>query len=281
MSQKVLILGAGYAGIEAALTLQKKKRKTDDIEITIIDKNSYHTLLTELHEVAGNRIDEDAVIVPLKDIFAYTDVKVVKDEIKDIDLKNNKLISDTKEYQYDYLIFAVGSEPNYYGIPGMEEHAFPLWSFKDAVAIREHIKDCFHKASRTDDPKTRKALLTFVVGGGGFTGVETIGEIAHWVKSLCREYNIERDEVDLKLIEALPKILSNLKEKNINKVMKYLTNTLKVDVLLNSAISKLNEDSVELKDGRTIPTKTLIWTAGIKACCLTDNVSMEKEKLAE
>jgi len=74
--------------------------------------------------------NEDAVIVPLKDIFAYTDVKIVKDEIKNIDLENNKLISDTNEYQYDYLIFAVGSEPNYYGIPGMEEYAFPLWSFK-------------------------------------------------------------------------------------------------------------------------------------------------------
>jgi len=170
----------------------------------------------------------------------------------------------------------VGSEPNYYGIPGMEEYAFPLWSFKDAVAIREHIKDCFDKASRTTDPETRKTLLTFVVGGGGFTGVETIGEIAHWVKSLCREYNIKREEVDLKLIEALPKILSNLKDKNINKAMKYLTNTLKVDVLLNSAISKLNEDSVELKDGRKIPTKTLIWTAGVRACCLNDNLSLEK-----
>jgi len=99
-------------------------------------------------------------------------------------LENNKLISDTNEYQYDYLIFAVGSEPNYYGIPGMEEYAFPLWSFKDAVAIREHIKDCFDKASRTTDPETRKTLLTFVVGGGGFTGVETIGEIAHW-SNLC------------------------------------------------------------------------------------------------
>lgn len=276
MAHKVLILGAGYAGIEAALTLHKKKRKKDDIEITIIDKNPYHTLLTELHEVAGNRITEDAVIVPLKDIFAYTDVKIVKDEIKNIDLENNKLISDTNEYQYDYLIFAVGSEPNYYGIPGMEEYAFPLWSFKDAVAIREHIKDCFDKASRTTDPETRKTLLTFVVGGGGFTGVETIGEIAHWVKSLCREYNIKREEIDLKLIEALPKILSNLKDKNINKAMKYLTNTLKVDVLLNSAISKLNEDSVELKDGRKIPTKTLIWTAGVRACCLNDNLSLEK-----
>lgn len=278
MSERILVLGAGYAGIEAALTLHKKKRKNDNIEISIIDKNPYHTLLTELHEVAGNRIDEDGVIVPLKDIFKYTDVNIIRDEIKNIDFENNKLISDGSEYQYDYLIFAVGSEPNYYGIPGMEENSFPLWSFKDALAIREHIKECFKKASNTSDPKIRKSLLTFVVGGGGFTGVETIGEIAHWVKSLCREYKIEKDSVDLKLIEAMPKILNNLKDKNIDRVMKYLKNTLKVDVLVDSAITKLNEDSVELKDGRIIPTKTLIWTAGIKACCLSENVSVEKGK---
>jgi len=95
---------------------------------------------------------------------------------------------------------------------------------------------------------------------------------------LCREYNIKREEVDLKLIEALPKILSNLKDKNINKAMKYLTNTLKVDVLLNSAISKLNEDSVELKDGRKIPTKTLIWTAGVRHAVLMTIFLLKKEE---
>lgn len=276
MPKKVIVLGAGYAGIEAALTLYKKRTKKDDIEISIIDKNSYHTLLTELHEVAGNRIDEDGVIVPLRDIFKYTDINIIKDNIKDIDLEKNKLISQDKEYQYDYLILAVGSEPNYYGIPGMEEHCFPLWSYQDAITIREHIKECFIKASQTKDPKVRKALLTFIIGGGGFTGVEMVGELALWVKSLCREYGIKREEVDLKLIEALPKILSNLKDKSIEKSMKYLKNNLKVDVLTNSAITKLNEESVELKDGRSIPTKTLIWTAGVRACCLSDEISVEK-----
>ena len=200
MSKKVLILGAGYAGIEAALTLQKKKKREDDIEITIIDKNSYHTLLTELHEVAGNRIREDGVIVPLRDIFKYSDVKIVKDEINGIDFENNKLISSSAEYPYDYLILAAGSEPNSFGIPGIEEHAFTLWSYEQAIRIREHIKDCFAKASQTQDKAKRQQLLCFVVGGGGFTGVETVGEIAQWVKKLCREYDIDRSEVKLVLV---------------------------------------------------------------------------------
>lgn len=273
MSKKIVILGAGYAGVEAALTLHKKKKKADDIEVTIIDKNSYHTLLTELHEVAGNRISEDGVIVPLRDIFKYTDVKIVKDEIDKIDFEGGKLLSEATEYKYDYLVVAAGSEPNYYGIPGMSEYCFPLWSFNDAVKIREHIKHSFAMASQEKDSAARKALLTFVVGGGGFTGIEMIGELGLWVKSLCREYDIPRNDVRLVLIEALPTILSNLKPKSIAKAANYLSKNLKVEVMTSCAITKLNPDSVELKNGTVIPTKTLIWSAGIRASCLTNEIN--------
>lgn len=278
MPRNVVIVGAGYAGIEAALHLQKKKRKTEDIKITVIDKNSYHTLLTELHEVAGNRIAEDGVIVPLRDIFHYTGISLIKDEIAKFDFENSRVLSVEKQYKYDYLVLSFGSEPNYYGIPGMKENCFPLWSFKDAVNVREQIYNCFIKASQEEDLKKRSALLTFVVGGGGFTGVEMIGELGIWVKKLCTQFHIDRDEVQLYLIEALPKILNILKDKNIDAAMKYLTRKLRVNVLLESAITKLEHDSVELKDGRSINTFTLIWTAGIKASSLTDQVALEKTR---
>ncbi len=278
MPRNVVIVGAGYAGIEAALHLQKKKRKTEDIKITVIDKNSYHTLLTELHEVAGNRISEDGVIVPLRDIFHYTGISLIKDEIAKFDFEDSRVLSEEKQYKYDYLVLSFGSEPNYYGIPGMKENCFPLWSFKDAVNIREQIYNCFIKASQEEDLKKRSALLTFVVGGGGFTGVEMIGELGIWVKKLCTQFHIDRDEVQLYLIEALPKILNILKDKNIDAAMKYLTRKLRVNVLLESAITKLERDRVALKDGRSINTFTLIWTAGIKASSLTDQVDLEKTR---
>lgn len=143
MSKKVLIIGAGYAGIEAALTLNKKKKK-NNIDITLIDKNNYHTLLTELHEVAGNRIPEEGIRVDLKSIFKYTDVNLVMDEITSFDLENNKVSSARNEYEYDYLILAMGSSPNDFGIPGLKEHTFSLWSYEDAIKIREHIKKMLH-----------------------------------------------------------------------------------------------------------------------------------------
>lgn len=278
MAEKIVILGAGYAGVEAALTLYRKKKTEDGLEIVLIDRNVYHTLLTELHEVAGNRIDESGVKVPLRDIFNYTDVKLVRDEIKHIDFVKKQLISDSATYNYDYLIFAVGSEPNLFGIPGMKENAFTLWSFDDAIKIREHIRECFIKASQEPNQKKRSILLTFAVGGGGFTGVEMIGELALWIKSLCIEHGIDRKEVSLLLVEALPQILGNLKEKCIRKSMNYLTRKLKVNVLTDSPIVKVNSDSFELKGGRIINTATLIWTAGVKAASTADTIECGKAK---
>lgn len=277
MPKKVIVLGAGYAGVETALSLYKKKKK-EDIEISIIDRNTYHTLLTELHEVAGNRIEEEGVIVPLRDIFKYTDVKIIKDEIKNIDFTGNKLISEEREYNYDYLVIAAGSEPNFYGIPGMKDYCFTLWSYNDALRIREHIKNTFAKASQEKDSKKRRKLLTFAIGGGGFTGIELAGELAHWTKSLCREYGVAKDEVKLIVIEALPTILSNLKPEGIKKATDYLEKNLHVDVMTNCAITKVGPDTVELKDGKVIETNTIIWTAGVRASCITDEIDVTKAR---
>lgn len=264
MTKKVLIVGAGYAGIEAALTLNKKKKK-DDIEITLIDQNPYHTLLTELHEVAGNRISEEGIRIPLESIFKYTDVNLVMDEITSFDFDHNKVSSEKLTYDYDYLITAMGSTPNYFDIPGLDEHTFTLWSFDDAVRVREHIKNCFILAGQEKDEKEKKRLLTFVVSGAGFTGVEMIGELAVWVKSLCKEHNIKRDDVRLIIIDMLPRILNTLGEKNAAKAHRYLEKKLKVEVMLKTKITSATDHSL-IYDGGEIDTKTIIWCAGIKAC---------------
>jgi len=276
MSKKVVILGAGYGGIQAALTLHKKKKKSDDIEIYIIDKNPYHTLLTELHEIAGNRIEEDGVLVHLRDIFQYTDVHVVQDYIHDVDFENQILKSENNSYPYDYLIMGIGSEPNFYGIEGMKENSFTLWSHKDSLVIKEHILKMFQKASSEKDPAKRKAYLTFAVGGGGFTGTEMIGELAFWVNDLSEQYNVNRNEVRLILIEALPKILPILDDSLIEKAVKYLKNKLKVEILTESRITKVNETSFVLNDKDVIESHTLIWTGGVQANRCFTELKLEK-----
>jgi len=273
MSKKVVIVGAGYAGIETALSLNKMKKK-DEIEITLIDKNNYHTLLTELHEVAGNRVSEEAVRIPLNRIFHYTDVNVVCDEITVFDFENNKIASENHEYPYDYLVLALGSSPNYFDIPGLREHAFPLWSFEDAVRIREHIKKCFILAAQEKNDAERKKLLTFAVGGAGFTGVEVIGELAHWTKDLAREYDIDRKEIRLIIVDMMPRVLSVLSEKNSKKSHHYMEKKLGIEILLNTSIKEATADGFYAGD-QFINTKTLIWAAGVKGSETIENSSLE------
>ena len=263
MAKKILIVGAGYAGVAAALHLNRKGKR-DNLDITIIDKNSYHTLLTELHEVAGNRQDEETVRIPLKEIFRDTTVKIITDEIKSFDFDAKVLSGQEDTYHYDYCIMALGSSPAFYGIPGLKENVFTLWSFQDAVRIRDHIRECFQKAQKEKDAAQRRRLLTFVVGGAGFTGVEMIGELAHWVKPLCREHEISRKDVHLILLDMLKRVLPNLDEKNSAKAHAYMTKKLGVEIMLETAISEMKPDRAVTSRGE-LETRTMIWCAGVSS----------------
>jgi NADH dehydrogenase len=202
-------------------------------------------------------------------------VRVVLDDVKRFDFEANRATTARQELSYDYLIIAVGSAPNYFDIPGLEAHGFPLWSIEDAVTIRDHIERCFAEARTEMDPARRRSLLTFVVGGAGFTGVEMIGELAQWSKKLCSQYDIRRSDVQLYIADMLPRILSSLPEKPAQKARRYMENTLGVKVLLNTAIKEVTADSIDLGD-RKIETRTLIWAAGVRASCDVDLMSLEK-----
>lgn len=274
MTKKAVIVGAGYAGVAAALYLNRKGKK-DDLEITLIDKNDYHTLLTELHEVAGNRQDEETIRIFLKEIFRDTRVNLVQDVIDHFDFDNRKLVGSNDVYEYDYCIVAVGSKPAFYGIPGLEEHALTLWSYDDAIRVRDHVRSCFEKARDEKDPEEKKKLLTFTVGGAGFTGVEMVGELAHWVKTLARENNIERSEVRLVLLDMLDRVLPVLDEKNSAKSHKYMTEKLGIEIMLETGINEMR-DGLIVTSKEEIPTRTLIWCAGV--CCSHESESLGLER---
>lgn len=274
MTRKVLIVGAGYAGVEAALKLNRKGKK-DDLDITILDKNDYHTLLTELHEVAGNRQGEETVRISLKEIFRDTRVKIVTDEITNFNFETKTLSGRLGEYSYDYCIIAIGSTPAFYNIPGLEENVLTLWSYDDAIKIREHIRSCFALAQKEKDLKERSRLLTFTVGGAGFTGVEMIGELAHWVKPLCREYDIDRKDVRLILIDMLTRVLPVLGEKNSAKAYRYMTKKLGIEIMLETGIKEMQPDRAVTTSGE-IETRTMIWCAGVRCNELAEKMGFAR-----
>lgn len=273
--KKVVVLGGGYAGVLTAKKLAKKFKKNKDVQITLIDKQSYHTMLTELHEVAAGRVNEESIRMDLKSIFAGRNVNVVLDEIKNIDFEQKVLTSNDATYEYDYLVMGTGCKPTFFGIPG-SENAHQLWSYTDAVNLREHILNMFRQAALTADKEKRRELLTFVTVGAGFTGVEMAGELGEWKDELCRLFHIDKDEVTLYVVDFAPKVLPMYPDKLVRKAERRLIK-LGNELVMNSAVSEIHEDKVVLNKGeKVINTRTVIWAAGIEGSDIVDQAQVEK-----
>ncbi|WP_343288196.1 NAD(P)/FAD-dependent oxidoreductase [Turicibacter bilis] len=273
--KKVVVLGGGYAGVLTAKKLAKKFKKNKDVQITLIDKQSYHTMLTELHEVAAGRVNEESIRMDLKSIFAGRNVNVVLDEIKNIDFEQKILTSNDATYEYDYLVMGTGCKPTFFGIPG-SENAHQLWSYTDAVNLREHILNMFRQAALTADKEKRRELLTFVTVGAGFTGVEMAGELGEWKDELCRSFHIDKDEVTLYVVDFAPKVLPMYPDKLVRKAERRLIK-LGNELVMNSAVSEIHEDKVVLNKGeKVINTRTVIWAAGIEGSDIVDQAQVEK-----
>jgi NADH dehydrogenase len=278
VGKRIIVLGAGYAGVLTAKKLAKHFKKQPDVQITVIDKHRYHTMLTELHEVAANRVEEDSIRISLHRIFAGRKVELVTDTIRSIDYDKQVLQGDDNAYAYDYLVMASGSQPTYYGIPGAEQFTHPLWSYDDAVRLKAHIFSMFSKATSETDPVIRKKLLTFYVAGAGFTGVEMAGELAEWVPTLCEEFEVEPKEVKIVDVDMLTRVVPMLPEKLSIKAEKRLKK-MGVTVKLQTGIVSLGEDYIEYKEGETIvrdSTCTVIWTAGTECADIAKNAEQLK-----
>jgi NADH dehydrogenase len=275
--KNIVVLGAGYGGILTAKKLTRKFKKDENIRITLIDKNSYHTMLTELHEVAAGRVPEEAIRIDLEKVFAGRKVDIVLDEIADIDFDAKVLTGKVNKYEYDYLVLGTGSKPTFYNCDGAKEHALTLWSYEDAIRIKSHITEIMGEASVETDPVRRKNLLTFMVIGSGFTGIEMVGELAEWKTSLCHTFSIDPSEMKIYVVDMVPKVLPTFKDKLIDKTMKRLRK-LDVEVLTSSNITEVKENFVTIEGKGTIETHTVIWTAGVEGSKLVESLD-EVEKV--
>lgn len=265
LAKEIVIVGAGYAGIAAAQKLGKKFKKDDSVNITLIDRHSYMTYMTELHEVAAARVTADEIKYDLQRIFKkYKKVNLVTDSIKEVDHDKQELVGEQRNYKYDYLILAVGGEANDFGVEGVKEHGFTLWSMEAAERVRNHVEEIVYAASREHDEVKRRAMLSFVVCGAGFTGVEMVGELNEWLPILAKEYKINTNEISVHNVEAAPSILNTVTEVEQERALKFMRKE-GIQVSLGDGIVKVAEDHIELASGRKIPSYTTIWTAGVQA----------------
>jgi NADH dehydrogenase len=273
--KNILIIGGGYGGIAAAKKLVKKYKHNEDVVITLIDRHPFHTLMTELHEVAGYRVEPDSVRVPYAKIFGASKIKVVLDTVVSVDFEKKQARSAVRSYDYDYLILNSGAQPEFFGIPGIKENSFTLWSYDDAMKLRHHIEDIFEKAVAEQDRLKRQRMLTFVVAGGGFTGIEMAGELLEWRDVMCAKWLLAKNEVRIAVVEALPNILPMLEEDLRDKVAWYMKQH-GAELLTNTPIVGAEPGVVKLKDGSVLETGTFIWTAGVTGSAFAESLDLAK-----
>lgn len=252
---KILVLGAGYGGMAASVRLQKTH-----VPFTIVNKHSYHYFTTLLHEPAGGRNDFDPYYVEISEVLRGPEATIVKDVITAIKPDEKKVIGKCGEYTYDYMVFALGNAPEFFGIPGLKEHSLLLRSLETAKEIRSHIENMFAAYAVDKDP----ARLRIVVGGAGLTGVELCGELAEYLPHLAGKYRIPESKIELINLEAAPTILPMLDQRLQQTALHVLTQK-GVQVRTGEKIVRVGEHEVELATGEKISAQTIIWTGGVRA----------------
>ncbi|MED4402210.1 NAD(P)/FAD-dependent oxidoreductase [Metabacillus fastidiosus] len=258
MSKHIVILGAGYGGLLTALTA-RNYMKSNDARITVVNQYPTHQIITELHRLAGGTIAEKAISMPLTKLFKGKDVdlKIAKVESFSADSKEVKL-SDGTTLTYDALVVGLGSVTAYFGIPGLEENSMVLKSVTDANKIYNHIVGKIQQYAKTKN----EADATIVIGGGGLTGVELVGEIVDHMPEVARSYGVDPKELKIKLVEAGPKILPVLPDHLIERATASLE-ARGVEFLMGLPVTNVSGNEITLKDGRTIVANTFVWTGGV------------------
>lgn len=270
MSKQILILGGGYGGLLTALTA-RKYLSAEDATITVVNRYATHQIITELHRLAAGSIAEKAVALPLEKLLRGKNVNLVIDTVKEIKPDDKKVtMASGATYSYDALVVSLGSETAFFGIPGLQENSFTLKSVDDANRIRAHVEASLDTYKQTKN----KAYATFVVGGGGLTGVELVGEFADKLPELCRSKGIDYADISLYCVEAAPTILAGFPTELVERATASLEKR-GVNFVTGVAITEMTKSTVSLKDGRTIETNTLVWTGGVQGNSVVANCGIE------
>lgn len=279
---RIVIIGGGFAGTAIALRLERMFRRNEDVEITLIDGENFFTFTPLLPEVPSGSIQPKHIVFPLRALLRRTKVRQASVKAIDLDAKTvtaahcSACGDDT--VQFDHLVLALGSVPNFFNLPGVADHALTIKSLADATQLHAHVIDKLEHADLQPDSAVRRQLLTFVVAGGGFAGVETLAELNDFVRSAGRFYpHIQPDEIRMILIHSGERILPEVSE----SLSRYALNKLSsrgVEVLLKTRVKSCSLNLVHLTDGTTIAAHTFVWAAGTAPSPVLDLVAVARSK---
>jgi NADH dehydrogenase len=268
----IVIVGAGFGGMEAARRLAKMP-----VRVTLVDRHNYHLFQPLLYQVAIAGLLPSQIAYPLRTIFrGQKNLTFQLGEVTEVNLGGKYIKMNGSILAYDYLVFAVGSETNFFGNKSLEQNAFQLKSIQSAVAIRNHLLKTFEDASREVDADKRNALLTYVVAGGGPTGVETSGALAELITHIMkRDYPyMDLNEVSVLLVEAGNSVMTSYPDE-LRKATNKLLKRKNVEVLTNTKLIDYNGQHVTFGNGGQVEANTLIWTAGVKAAGIVNRLGID------
>ncbi|MGB8935896.1 MAG: NAD(P)/FAD-dependent oxidoreductase [Candidatus Nitrosopolaris sp.] len=290
-SKHIVILGSGFAGIAVLKNLQKEFNNDSSVEITLVSKDNFILFTPMLPEVASGMIETRHVVTTVRSFCKHANF--YEANVESIDLGNRQIVimhtigrqsrpSDWREHtlKYDYLVITLGSENNFFKMSDIEKYSFTMKNIDDAIILRNHIINILEQAHvEEENSELRKNLLTFVVVGGGFNGVETVGAINDFVRESIKDYykNIYMTEVRVILVNTSDKLLEQIDE----KLGKFALEKLKasgVEFIMNTHVNGATANSAKLDNGTIIPCYTLIWTAGVTPSKLIANLPCEHDK---
>ena len=259
---RIVVAGAGYAGLHVALRLTAKLRSNPVVELTLVDRHDYHQALTELPRVAAGTRAADAVRIPLQDVLAER-VRFVQAEISGFDLVGRRVLTGARSIDWSRLVLALGSRPNDFAIPGLAQRALSLYSASDAQQVWTAVNRALEDAAAAD-PERQQRLATVVVGGGGATGVELAGELAEMLPEVATSYGLASDRPAVLLVEAGPTILAGSSPQLIDNATRILAD-LGVQVRTNAMVAAATEEGFRLKGGQLVEGGVFVWAGGVKA----------------
>ena len=278
----VIIAGGGFAGLSAAMHLDKTLARRDDVDVTLISRENFILFTPMLHEVAAGDLYPGDIVNPIRRILRR--VKFVEAEVEAIDLPARRVhcvggVARLKfEIGFDHMLLTLGSETNFFDLPGVSEWAVTMKSLFDAAMLRNRVLALLEEATVQKDPVARRQLLTFVTAGGGFAGAETTGAINDFVREIIRYYpDLKEELIRIVVIHPGKFLLPELGEE-LGNYAEYKLRERKVEVIKGARVANYDGSVVTLTDGKSIPASTLIWTAGVKPSPVIATLPCEKER---